>query len=152
MSEGERGRVTPGMLNICSHLFFFSPPSSSEAAARVSVCASIGGVWNECERERERKTYMTDKQRRGERSHLARRSVAAQQSNIAAKALIMSPDSAVLPPALSPPRSPILPLACELDPRGGGKHGIIALRGRPSKQATSRLLSLSLVSTRWRVY
>ena len=95
-------------------------------------------------RERGGKTYMTDKQRRGERerrersSHLARRSVAAQQSNIAAKALIMSPDSAVLPPSLSSPRSPILPLACELDPRGGGKHGIIARRGRASKQATSR--------------
>ena len=37
-------------------------------------------------------------QRIAEQSHLARRSVRAQQSNIAAKALIMSPDSAIPPP------------------------------------------------------
>ena len=46
-------RVTPGMLNISSHLF--SPPSSSDAAAWVSVCSSVlegCGVWNECAQER----------------------------------------------------------------------------------------------------
>ena len=84
---------------------------------------------------------MTDKQRGGGEREGAEAapasSVGAQQSNIAAKALIMSPDSAV-------PLPPILPLACELDPRGGeggdgggGKHGIIARRGgRPLEQAS----------------
>ena len=61
---------------------------------------------------------MTDKQRGGGEREGAEAapasSVGAQQSNIAAKALIMSPDSAV-------PLPSILPLACELDPRGGGE-------------------------------
>ena len=95
-------------------------------------------------RERGGKTYMTDKQRRGERerrersSHLARRSVAAQQSNIAAKALIMSPDSAI--PSLPLLRSPILPLACELDPRQAWHH----CTRRAGEQASHFSLSLSL--------
>ena len=77
-------------------------------------------------------------QRIAERSHLARRSVRAQQSNIAAKALIMSPDSAI--PSLPLLRSPILPLACELDPRQAWHH----CTRRAGEQASHFSLSLSL--------
>lgn len=67
-SEGESHAGNAKYL--LSALLFFSPPSSSDAAARVLEGC---GVWNECKRERqpeERKTYMTDKQRRAEQSRV----------------------------------------------------------------------------------
>ena len=154
--QGRKGSVTRRMLNISSHLEFPLLPHRMLPAARVSVCTSIGGVWQECNRERERestrKTCMTDKQRGGggERGSRGRSgSVGAQQSNIAAKALIMSPDSAVPLPSL-----PFFPWHVNwiLAEEGGRRRREAstaslhaAVGDRASKQATS-------LPTRWRVY